>query len=184
MKKILLASALATMMGGAFAQVYVGGAFGMTQVALDCSGASTCDKSDTGFKFYGGYQFNPTWSVEVGYIDFGAAKYTYWDGVNVGGKFEVSALTLAAAARAPFSPVLTGVARLGLANAKTEWSESAMGLTISESETKAKAYFGLGLEYTFTKQLRGTLSADFTQGEIGGSTGSVRAFGAGLQYGF
>lgn len=186
MKKILLASALATMMGGAFAQVYVGGAYGMTQMEVDCSGTYTCDKSDAGVKLYGGYQFNPALAVELGYISFGKVKFSgpYYSS-TVSAEMESTAVTFAVAGRAAFSPVVHGVARLGFASVETKVNANLSGYgSGADSETTVKPYFGLGLEYSFSKQLRGTLGADFTQGEIGGETGSLRAFNVGLQYGF
>lgn len=186
MKKILLASALATMMGGAFAQVYVGGAYGMTQAEVDCSGTYTCDKSDTGLKVYGGYQLNPNAALEVGYIDFGTSRFSGPYGfTTVHAELDNTALTVAAALRGAFSPVVHGVLRLGVANVETTSRAVFVGVASgSSSETTLKPYLGLGLEYSFNKQLRATLGADFTQGEISGESGSVRSFNAGVQYGF
>lgn len=191
MKKIVLASLLAAMVGGASAQVYVGGAYGITQHEVDCTGADSCDKSDTGFKIYGGFQFNPVVAAELGYINFGASKVSgaaYYPSFGVFQtdlKMKVSAVTLAAAIRGQFSPVMHGVLRLGVANVTTDVDTLAHGLaSVSDSESATKAYLGLGLEYSFNKNVRGTLGADFTQGEIYGESGSVRAFNVGLQYGF
>jgi OOP family OmpA-OmpF porin len=185
MKKIVLASALAALMGSASAQVYVGGSFGFSQIEVDCTGADTCDKSDSSFKLYGGYQLNPTVALELGYIDFGKSAvsgYSYYGYTT--GDLSFTAVTINAALRAPFSPVLNGVLRLGVANVSTE-AKGRVGIYAgSDSESATKPYLGLGLEYAFNKRLRGTLGADFTQGEIYGDSGSIRAFTLGVQYGF
>src|SRR4051812_44677191 len=65
MKKILL-TALIAMAGsvGAHAEgIYVGVAAGGTNLDLDCAGAPSCDKSDTGFKLFGGYKLTENIAV-------------------------------------------------------------------------------------------------------------------------
>ncbi len=81
MKKIAVAGLLTALMAGASAQVYVGGTVGVSQLELDCEGATTCDDTGSGSKIYGGYKITPNVSIEAGYINFGKA--------NVKGKGEV-----------------------------------------------------------------------------------------------
>ena len=53
---------------------YIGGAFGQTEVALDCAGTTACDDSDSGWKIFAGYQFNRNFAVELGYGDLGRSS--------------------------------------------------------------------------------------------------------------
>jgi OOP family OmpA-OmpF porin len=186
MKKIVLASLLAVAAVGAQAQAYIGGGIGMSEVNLDCDGSTSCDKSDTGYKIYGGYKFHPMAALEVGYIDFGKASASgYYRGYAVKADINASAFTVAAALRGAFTPSLSGVARLGVANVETKLTGTVYGVgrgTSSESSTEF--YFGLGLEYAFTKNFKGALSADFTKGEIDGEKGDVRLIGISAQYDF
>lgn len=189
MKKIVLASLLALTMGAAYAEGYVGASVGLTNYSIDCAGTETCDNSDSGAKVYAGFAFTPNLAAEIGYLDFGTAKASVYDshyGVTFALNNKATAITAALAARGAFTPALEGVARLGLAQVKTTMSSSVAGYGHlgSDTETKAKAYFGLALEYAFSKHVKGVASADFTQSEIYGESASLRMVSAGVQYNF
>ena len=57
---------------------YIGAAYGMTSFDLDTTGITnpTVDDSDSGFKIYGGFQFNKHLGAEVGYVDAGKATFS------------------------------------------------------------------------------------------------------------
>jgi OOP family OmpA-OmpF porin len=81
MKRLLSASILAALFasGAAFAQSpgvgpYVGGSIGMSDYDWSAGCIGNCDKTDIGFKVYGGYMFTPYIGAEVGYGAFGKAK--------------------------------------------------------------------------------------------------------------
>lgn len=184
MKKIISAALLTLAMGGAAqAQGYIGGAFGVTSAGVDCENGDRCDSTDSGFKFYGGYKFTPNVAFEAGYINFG--DITFQSGF-AHAAIKNTAVVAAVAVHGDFTPAFGGSARLGLASVKTKYTESvpSFGYSASDSESNVKAYFGLGLDYAFTKQLKGVLSADFTTGEIGDQKGAVRLFSIGAQYNF
>jgi OOP family OmpA-OmpF porin len=63
MKKLLMAAAFsaALLAGPASAQMYLGAGVG----------AAKTDTHENSWKLYGGYQFNPTWGLELGYNDLG-----------------------------------------------------------------------------------------------------------------
>lgn len=186
MKKTILAAVLALAAGGAMAQVYAGVGAGLTQFNVDCTGAESCDNSSAGGKFYGGFSFTPNVAAEIGYIDFGTAKqsgYVYSTLVNV--DLEATAVTAAVALRGPLAHGLTAVGRVGVAQVKmTGKASSAYASAPDHSETATKLYVGIGLEHDFTNKLKGALTADFTDGEIYGESGSLRMLGVGLQYAF
>ncbi len=195
MKKIVLASLLATAFGAASAQGYIGGSAGLTSFDVDCDGTTRCDTSDAGLKLYAGYKFNPAFALELGYLDFGKVQADGYLAGYVGGfyfssptfmstQIDVSGVTVSAALRGAFTPALNGVLRLGIASITTESSAKLLGSSGSASETNAAPYLGLGLEYAFTKNLKGTVSADFSRFEVDGETGSVRMVGIGAQYDF
>ena len=50
--------------GPASAQMYLGAGLG----------ASKTDTNETSWKLYGGFQFNPTWGLELGYTDLGSYR--------------------------------------------------------------------------------------------------------------
>lgn len=184
MNKITLAAALLAVATSASAQLtnkaYIGGAFGPSNVAVECGFPYSCDNSDTGYKIYAGYKVHPQIAIEGGYIDFGKSK------ISIGsagvGSVAVDGFVVNAAGRLPFTRELSGVGRLGLAFVDTKVSGSTYYGNRTDSATKA--YLGLGLEYSFNKNLRGTASADFTTGEVAGDDGSVRLLSIGVQYDF
>jgi len=51
-------------------------------------------------------------------------------------------------------------------------------------EAATRAYGGLALEYSFAKQAKAVLSADFTQARFEGSKGMAHLLGFGVQYAF
>lgn len=164
MKKILSAVALAAACGVASAQGYAGALIGMSQYSGDCP--SSCDKSDSGFKIYGGYQVTNDIAVELGYTDFGTVK------IDAGGKADISAVSVVAAYRYAFSQELTGVGRLGLGFAKVDGSEGI------EDDDAVNLYAGLGLEYAVANGFKIVGAFDLAD------NGDVYLFGIGAQMGF
>jgi OmpA-OmpF porin, OOP family len=180
-KKAMCAGLALLMAAGlAQAQFYAGGTLGWSDV--DASGL---DGSDTGFKAYGGYalptRMLPNLALELGYIDFGEASASGpFSRVSVG----ASAFTGAAALRFKLAPAVSAVGRLGLANVDATASAGALGVGVATSESSMNLYFGFGLEYALSPQLKVTGSMDFTDYEVGGQSGSVNLMGVGVQYAF
>lgn len=178
MRKILVAAALAAACAAASAQGYAGAVAGLAKYNTDCVAGVSCDDSDTGYKFFGGYQLSPGVSIEVGYTDFGQAQG------SAGGLRETlkaKAYSLVGAFRSSFSPEWTGVARLGLANVKGERSTN---FGVSESDSSIKLYAGVGAEYSMNDSFKLTASFDLTSADVGDDSGAVYLMGVGVQAGF
>jgi len=196
MKKIALAAAMSVASFGAFAQAYLAVGAGASRASIACVNTVKCKTTDSGFKVYGGYKLTPNVALEVGYIDFGKANFdfgTYNDSgflVRGSSTAEVNAFTAAVAGRLAFGSGFEGVARLGVAHVKTSIRltrtlfEFKYTQVDDSDETKFKPYLGMGLEYAFTKSLKGVLSADFSRSEIDGDTADVRLVGVGLHADF
>jgi OOP family OmpA-OmpF porin len=199
MKKTLLSLAaglalLAT--SGAYAQGYIGGAFGWTELSVDCAGATKCDTSDTGYKVYGGYRFANQFAVELVYFDWGKAKLSGTPDTIDGRARDVPMATgtvnvdqtaegfgLGVAYFLPFSPEWSGVARLGVTQTDAKASASGFG---SVSNKDPYAYYGLGVAYHFNKNLALTGEADFSRAKFGAEgfydTANVRLLSIGLSF--
>jgi OOP family OmpA-OmpF porin len=189
MKKIVLTSLLAMAVGGASAQIYLGGGAGITHVSSDCSGSSACDATDSGYKLYLGYKITENFAIEAGYADLGKASAA---GVvnpygTIRGELTSTAPFLVAVGRYEFLPKFTGVARLGMANVETTFdlTQVATGIKTSKTETDSKVMYGLGLEYAFSKKFSGAVDADFTRtAEVWGESGTVRMISLSGNYSF
>ena len=186
MKHIFLGAAALILSTAVGAETYIGGALGFSEIEANCDFTTSCDKSDTGFKIYGGYVLPrsplPNLALEVGYTDFGQAHARTTSLVDR--TVSVTALTFGAAMRLKFTPELNGVGRLGLAY--VEGKDNGIGVfgLGAKSNSDMNMYVGLGLEYALNKQWKLTGSADFTSYDTGNQSGSARLMSIGAQYGY
>jgi OmpA-OmpF porin, OOP family len=136
--------AAAQMRAPALSSAYVGASIGQSKFAIDCEGFATCDEKDTGFRLFGGYQFNRSIAAELGYATLGKAHLG-----DVGGSADLKATAwdLSAIGSLPVGPVsLFG--RLGLYRATAKFSGDIRG-----DETSMGLTWGLGAQYDFTRNL-------------------------------
>lgn len=184
MKRTLVALAATFACAAASAQGYIGGAFGNSSQSPNCSGWSSCDKSDTGFKVYGGYKFSKLAAVELGYTDFGSVGLA--SGSIASGSYSATALSVGGAFFVPLTSRLTGIARAGLASVDADYSYAGpFGLFAgSSSDSSIEPYLGFGLAYALTPQLSLTGSFDYTRADYPRGGGSARLLGLGLSLSF
>lgn len=182
MNKIILAiAALSTLSANtAFAQTYVGGAIGQGHVNLDCAGVASCDKSDTGYKIFGGYKFTPNVAGEVTYFDFGKAQASD-NGASA--SIKGTGLGLGVAYFGDFAPQWSGVARLGIASNRVKVDTTPTSSFVG-SESSTNAYLGFGIGYEISKGLQLTGALDFSRAKYQGTSGNIRLATVGLTYGF
>ncbi len=125
MKKFLIAAAVgsALIAGPVAAQSYVGlGA-----------GAAKTNTNETSYKVYGGFQFNPTWGMELGYNDLGR-----YQGSNINN------WTLAGTGTLPLGSSFSLLGKLGAA-----WNRPKF----AGASNKTDVLYGIGLGYDFTPSL-------------------------------
>lgn len=230
MKRTLVGIVLAGLYATASAQGYVGAIVGLSNYDLDCKGFSPCDKKDKAVKLYAGTQFKKGWvdtprfkldTVEVSYIRFGSVKAgtgtrrdSYEDPdtlettntdrpMSASGK--ASALTAAGVGRFIITPTLTASVKAGVAYVNTTIDQAVGGASWgSDTKSKLKPYFGLGLEYALNDKFKIVGNFDYTSysGELDGKVdgksdtdadnvisdstlkGRVYQLGLGLQFGF
>ncbi|MBL0727657.1 outer membrane beta-barrel protein [Piscinibacter sp. HJYY11] len=184
MKTIQLAVAAAalTLSSAAMAQsAYVTGNVGLGYVDA-CDDTPNCDDSSTAFKFVGGYDFGAGLAAELGYIDFGKARFSV---PGFTADFKVSGPTFGFAYNAPLSKDVGLNMRLGIANLKTKISATASGFgSASDSETNSVPYFGLGLNFAVAQNVRFEAGVDFSRGEYDTEKADVRALTFGLRVKF
>ena len=164
------------------AQAYVSADIGAGHASIDCTGVSSCSNNGTSFKVTGGYKFGYGFAGELGYIDFGKATAS---DTGVDAKLKANAWTLGAAYEMPIAADISGTARLGVASVKTKVSANISGVgSGSVSDTKAEAYYGLGANYAFNKNVKVEAGVDWSHANFQGSTAVVRSIYAGLRYEF
>ena len=117
------------------------------------------DDRDTGFKVFGGYQFNRNFAIEGGYFNLGEFGYTATT-VPAGtltGNIKLQGVNLDALGILPFTEKFSAFARLGVNYAEAKDTFTSTGLVIvtnpnpSKRDTNYK--FGVGLQYDFTEKV-------------------------------
>jgi len=157
---------------------YIGGGIGYSTSKIDdvapitgITFTQSKDESDTGGKIFGGYQWNPNFAVELGWVDLGKVSQT----VNFTAP-PIGSLTGSFKSNGPFLDVL-GIVPVGnnfsllgkvggyyarnsldysgsgLAASVLPLAASMAGFPVSESKDELKWKAGLGVRYDFTKQI-------------------------------
>lgn len=152
---------------------YVGGNFGFTSidtgtvmqqtvndiVAFGFTSASmVMDQKSSGFKIFGGYQINESIAVEGYWASLGTYNYTLattGPTLSGSGDVEVTAIGVDLVGMLPFSPEVSGIARIGAYqyDAKDTFSLTGFGSS-SSTTTGSNAKFGLGAEWKFNSSIR------------------------------
>ncbi|MEQ6888370.1 outer membrane beta-barrel protein [Halomonas sp. CS7] len=118
---------------------------------LDDVGFST-DDSDTGYKLFGGYQFNPNFAVEAGYVDFG--EYTA-SGAEAGDsaklKLGVDGFTAALVGKLPIENGFSVHGKLGMIAWDGDLNFNAniggQSYRATGGEDGTDPFYGIGAEY-------------------------------------
>jgi len=181
---LIALAALCMAASAASAQTYGGIVLGSTHYSADCTGGA-CDKSDTGFKLFGGYKFGGGLAAELSYFDYG--KFTGSGTVNgspVNLTLRGSGFGIGGAYTAEFTPDITGTVRLGLGSNKAKLSATSGTLSGSDSDRSSQLYYGLAAGYKLSPQATVDLSFESTRFKYSGDASTARMFGVGLTYAF
>lgn len=116
---------------------YIGASVGKPDWRTDNVGGITAGgNSGTGYKLYGGYQFNPNLALEVGGVRLGRLS-------GNGGEAKADGAYIDAVGLWPVNPQWSLLGRLGVVNAKVS--------TPAGSDRGTGAKGGLGVQYNFSK---------------------------------
>jgi OOP family OmpA-OmpF porin len=191
MKRLLTASILAASLasGVAFAQVgpYVGASLGGSQYSIpdvdgiDICAFASCDKSDFGFKVFGGYMFTPYIGAELQYADYGKATASV-----PGASLEVKSSGFGGFLVAQYPIESFRIfGRIGFAyvDAKASGSISGFGAA-SESNSATNFAWGIGGTYMFNKNLGVRFEYEQAKWEIQDTSDNVGLWTIGVQYHF
>lgn len=184
MKRLLLQTLVAAASAVSittFAQGYIGGSFGQSDFKDECTGLSSCDTKDTGFKFFGGYMFNKNFGVEGMYADLGKASGSL---AGVTAATEATSFGVYGVGVVPIEQ-FSLFGKVGLARTEIEASGSGFGVSVNlGSETKTAVAWGLGAGYEFTKNLGIRGEWERFRGEFRGAKGDVDLLSVGVKYTF
>jgi len=167
MKKIVAVALLTTLISApAFAAdgLYAVVDIGQSKVADACQGTSgvgvSCTETGTGFRFGLGYQINPNFAVEAGYLNVSEAfKLTDSSipGYTINGKGKGTALQFSGIGIYPVNDTFAVFAKAGLANVKVDVSADVTpavpGASFSDSGTSNNLAWGLGAQFNFSQNL-------------------------------
>ena len=148
---------------------------------------------DTGYKVFGGYQFNRNLGIEGGYFDLGQFGYTARTTAagRLSGDMSARGLNLDVVGTLPLTERFSVLGRVGVTSMRTEGSFSATGAarvpyaSATSSQTSANAKWGAGVAYAFTEALSMRLEAErYRLKDSVGNRGHVDMVSVGLVYRF
>lgn len=149
------------------------------------------DSRDTGYKLFGGYQFNPYFALEGGYFDLGQFGYqaTTVPAGTLNGNIKLRGVNLDAVGFLPFTDKLSAFGRIGANYAQARDNFSGTGfvnVADPSPSTRALNYkYGLGLEYRFTHAIAMRLEAErYRIDDAVGNKGDINLLSLGLVYRF
>ena len=183
---------------------YVGASGGRTRAKIDdariTSGllgsgftASSIADDDraTGYKIFGGYQFNQNIALEGGYFDLGKFGYTATTvpAGTLNGDIRLKGLNLDTVGILPLTDKFSLLGRVGINYAQARDHFSGTGavnvLDPSPSKRQANVKYGLGMQYAFTDALAMRVEAErYRINDAVGNRGDVDLFSVGLVYRF
>ncbi len=113
----------------------------------------SADDSDTAYKLFAGYQFNPNFAIEAGYVDFGEFSASSSEpGYSAKAKLDVEGFTAALVGRLPIQGGFSMYGKLGMIawDADLKEHEEILGFTTHDadlSEDGSDPFYGVGAEY-------------------------------------
>jgi outer membrane protein with beta-barrel domain len=121
---------------------YAGAGLGTTKIGADELDNTGFDDSDTGFKIFGGYDFNQNFGVEVSYFDLGEGSIEdAGDSASIG----VSGLSASAVGRLPLSDMFSLYGKLGFASYDVDFDFNVAGFgSGSQSDSDSDMIYGVG----------------------------------------
>jgi len=155
---LLALSLLATPQSWARGPFYVGASAGWSDIDTEIAfpgliTSGTADGKNTGYKIFGGYEFNPYFGVEISLVDLGKVKYSgSYLGVPVtGGKVDVVGLNGSAVGIVPVSQSFSLFGKIGIFAWEADWSDFTGGVPTKAQDNGADLSIGAGFTINFTK---------------------------------
>lgn len=192
---LALAGLVAASRASAQPGFYVGASGGKSDfdndIATGLITSGTVDTQSSGFKIFGGYQFNDYFGLDIAYVDLGKANYSgsYFGAPVTGGKVEVWGLNLSAVGTYPLNSTFAVFGKIGLFAWEAKAKDTTGGIGFSDTLNGADFSLGAGFRVRFTKNLSGRI--EWERFGLGGSDyyhdydlGNVDMLSVGIAYNF
>lgn len=151
------------------------------------------DDKDNGYKAFLGYQMNPSFALEAGYVNLGKFRWTAQTipPGTLDGQVRVQGASLDLVGRAPLSSNFALIGRVGATYAKTRDSFSGTGVVsnligdASPRTRKVNYKVGVGVQYAITPAVLLRIEGErYRIDDAMGANGRVNLFSAGLVFPF
>jgi OOP family OmpA-OmpF porin len=149
---------------------------------------------DTGYKLFGGYQFNKYFGLEGGYFNLGQFGFTSTTlpAGSLTGSIKIQGLSLGMVGTLPLTERFSTFGRLGLnyAQSRTAFGGTGAGVGVvpimpNTSKNQANYQLGLGLQYDMTPSLGMRAEVErYRVNDAIGNKGDVDLYSIGLIYRF
>ena len=149
------------------------------------------DDRDTGYKIFGGYQFNKNFALEGGYFDLGKFGFTATTipAGTLHGDIKLRGLNLDAVGILPITEKFSALGRIGVnyAQARDTFSGTGAVNVTNPNPSKNDTHYkvGLGLQYAFTESLAVRTELErYRINDAVGNNGDIDLISVGLVYRF
>jgi OOP family OmpA-OmpF porin len=156
---------------------YIGASGGQSKYRTECSSLFDCDRKDTGFKVYGGGNFNSLLGLELGYTDFGKIH-------TLGGETNAWAGSLSLTAGLPVGDRFSVFAKGGGVYGRTDVRASAASLVDTGHKSGWGTTYGAGAAFAVTPTVQVRLDWDRYNLDFASGSRDVDMLSAGLQMRF
>ena len=129
---------------------YIGGSAGQVEAEGSCPAGFSCDLTDTGWKFFGGYRVNRHLAVEGSYIKLGEFRASTG---AVNATVEGESWSIAAMGLMPVGSSFTLFAKAGVAQTEAEARAVGPGGAAFGSGDQTELHYGFGAMYSITRNL-------------------------------
>ena len=177
--KIAVAALLAA---GTFAaqaaDFFAGASLGLSRYKTEDYPGVSVDRSDTGYKVFGGATFTPNFSLEAGYVNLG--KLTATDGVT-SGSIRGTGFYVDAVGEFPVANQFSLFGKVGAFRGEAKASVPGIG---SAKDTGTDVKFGIGGAYAFNKNLSLRAEVERYRFNVFDDKGDTDLYSVGLSYRF
>jgi len=156
---VLVLSGLAAASQASAQGFYIGGSVGQSDTDNSITSglitSGTVDGTDTGFKLFGGYQFNQHFGLELAYVDLGKVSYSGSSGAApvTGGKVETSGINFSAVGTLPLNPSFALFGKIGMFVWDAKASDVTGGAPFSATDDGTDVSYGIGASFNITKNI-------------------------------